>query len=228
MAYPIDARLLETTKRASPPRHDLTGKRFGRLVVIEDIGHRGGVYYWRCRCDCGTERITRGNSLTIGRTKSCGCLHRELLAITKRRHGHYKSPTYGVWLAMKQRCNDPKQKGYKNYGGRGVTVCAQWNARDGFAAFFEHVGERPSPKHTLDRIDNERGYEPGNVRWVTRAAQSRNTRRNVLITFNGETKVLMDWARHFGIKITTLQGRLRLGWDFFRAVTTPVKHRRSV
>lgn len=126
---------------------------------------------------------------------------------------------YKIWLSLKQRCTNPRNKGYKNYGGRGINVCRQWLTS--FQEFLEDVGERPSPKHSLDRIDNDGDYEPGNVRWVIRGEQNRNKRGNVLLTWGGKTMLLTDWARGLGIAHATLRSRLTKGWSLERALTTP-------
>lgn len=123
--------------------------------------------------------------------------------------GMSRSPEYGVWNAMNKRCHNPKTKWYENYGGRGIQVCDEWRGRGGFARFYEHVGPRPSPEHTLDRIDNDGNYEPGNVRWVNRLTQSKNSRRVRMITINGETKHLAEWARQIGISSSTLAYRIK-------------------
>lgn len=119
---------------------------------------------------------------------------------------------------MLRRCEDPSRPGYPNYGGRGIRVCDRWHD---FTAFSADVGERPSPRHSLDRIDNARGYEPGNVRWATRHEQSRNTRRNIRLTHNGETMVLADWAKRLGVPWARLYARIKAGWPAEAALTLP-------
>jgi len=157
-------------------------------VIERDRKHRewtGAV--WLCRCSCGVARLVKSGSLRSGRSKSCGCLSRELVAVrtTNRntKHGLARAgkhhPLFGLWKRMRQRCLDENCDDYPDYGGRGVTVCERWHAD--FAAFLEDVGPRPSRGHSLDRIDNDRGYEPGNVRWATPVVQARNRPRiNVL------------------------------------------------
>jgi hypothetical protein len=126
---------------------------------------------------------------------------------------------YKIWASMKQRCLNPNQKGYLNYGGRGVRVCTRWC--DSFEAFLADLGRRPSPRHQLDRIDNDGDYEPGNVRWALRAVQNRNRRGNRWIEFNGERRVLKDWADLLGMRPGMLRKRLELGWSVERALATP-------
>ena len=142
------------------------------------------------------------------------------------KHGHARnttvgaSPTYRSWWAMINRCNNPKQKCYHNYGGRGITVCPEWMQ---FEAFLRDMGERPGLGYWLDRIDNEEGYRPGNCRWVTPKESQRNKRCNVRLTLNGETMVLTDWAARLGIHPMTIHGRIRAGWSLEDALTAKAR-----
>jgi hypothetical protein len=159
-------------------RHEFhDGQRFGRLVTIEDVrlrGSRGWARYWICRCDCGTVKAVPSGNLVAGRTSSCGCFHNDLLRQANFKHGLSTEPEYIVWVAMLQRCGNPKNKDYPDYGGRGITVCDRW--RD-FANFISDVGARPSSKYSIDRYpDNNGNYEPGNVRWATATEQVYNRR----------------------------------------------------
>lgn len=139
------------------------------------------------------------------------------------RHGYNRkgarTSEYGIWAEMIQRCENPKSKSYRNYGARGITVCERW--RNSFVAFLKDVGTRPSSKHTLDRIENNDVYRPGNVRWADRKTQALNSRMVVNITVDGVTKCASDWAMGNGIKYSTLMDRLQRGWDPVEAVTTP-------
>jgi hypothetical protein len=140
-------------------------------------------------------------------------------------HGHSKgagSPTYQTWRNMRSRCENPNVPAYKNYGGRGITVCERWKT---FENFLADMGERPEGM-TIERIDNDRGYEPGNCRWATYNEQARNMRSNQRITLNGETKCLTEWAEQYGIKMPTLWARLRMGWSVEEALTKPVRRLR--
>ncbi len=203
--------------------HPLPGERFGRLTVISEGPDRrfarGPTPTVICRCDCGVVKTISIRNLRYAGTKSCGCLHRELLASRSRTHGQVGSPEYNVWSNIKTRCLNPNVHNYGRYGGRGIGICGEW--RDSFASFLRDVGRRPSPKHTIERINNNRGYEPGNVRWATVAEQNRNTSHNRWLTHNGETLVLADWAKRLGIATVTLSTRLKRGWDLSKALSTP-------
>lgn len=147
------------------------GARFGRLVVIGE--RTTGSTPVAVRCDCGSEKTVAYPSL--GKfTNSCGCLYVESIGALRRTHGRSGTPEHSLWDNMKARCHNPANSRYESYGGRGITVCQEW--RDSFEAFFAYVGPRPSSKHSMDRIDNDRGYEPGNVRWATASEQARNSR----------------------------------------------------
>ena len=195
---------------------DLAGRRFGRWLVIEQTNN-GGKARWRCICDCGTERsdVPAGN-LKRGHSQSCGCLHREVAGQHHRLHGQSESPEYQIWIGAKQRCTNPKVHGYEQYGGRGVT----FNYPD-FAQFLAEVGPRPSEEHSLDRIDNAKGYEPGNVRWATRLEQGRNKRNNRMLTFQGVTQCMTAWAEELGLSRGAIKGRLKNGWSVEETLSTP-------
>jgi hypothetical protein len=162
--------------------HDIAGVRFGRLVAMGPMSRISSrERLWVCRCDCGADAEVRAGALVAGRQVSCGCLQSERTAarnVAAARHGHASkdgaSPEYKAWGGIKRRCYNPSDREFHNYGGRGITVCDRW--RDSFDAFLADVGTRPSPRHSIDRIDNDRGYEPGNVRWATRETQERNKR----------------------------------------------------
>lgn len=217
---------MKTGKRA-PRDSDLLNRRFERLLVIECAGRSGGRVIWLCLCDCGNKIVARHNNLRSGNTKSCGC--------KQTRHGHAGakgSPTYVSWQNMIARVNGQRgAETAKNYSDRGIGVCSRWRV---FDLFLEDMGIRPIGS-TLDRIDNDRGYECGicetcvdtgrkmNCRWATRKQQQRNRRTNVLLTLDGETACLSEWAERTGIRFNRLRIRLKSGWSTERALTTPVK-----
>ena len=209
------------------PTHNfknLAGKTFGRLKVIKQVKERKNKQiYWECQCVCGQTAIIRGNRLSSGITKSCGCLAKE---ITKKRsitHNMSYTSEYAIWASMIHRCTNSNNRAFKNYGGRGITVCDDW--RHDFMAFYNHVGKRPSPKHSIDRIDNDGNYEPGNVRWTTEQKQHNNTRKNHKITLHGHTMSISEWARFVKMKKVTLITRIRLGWPPAKAIFQPARHK---
>jgi len=204
----------------SPPAIPIApGDVFGRLTVLASAGpDKHGALRYDARCECGERTTVRGVDLTHGRTKSCGCLARD----AHTTHGHTvgdASPTYRTWHAMVERCTNPKHASYHRYGGRGITVHAPWLT---FENFLREVGERPTPKHEIDRENNDGNYEPGNVRWATRAQQARNTSRTRNVTIGGETLCLTDWAHRFGLPPGVVRARVHLGWSVERALKTPV------
>lgn len=214
------------------------GERFGRLTVIKEAPrlaptpsqrashHLAGDRTVECRCDCGTVATVRLAKLRHGRTRSCGCLFRETAASIGRRpsrqkHGLCKHPLYGTWATMMKRCYNPKQPKWRNYGARGIKVCARWHdIRHFLDDISRDLGPRPR-SCSIDRINNDGDYEPGNVRWATAAQQGRNRRGNRYLTAFGRTMPIVDWARELGVHPTTLQRRLRAGWSAERAVSTP-------
>jgi hypothetical protein len=195
------------------PIKNRLGHRYGRLLVKalhhQSTGCDPGAAYWLCQCDCGSTSVVSGGHLNSGRTLSCGCLATERLVERSTRHGHrgsYATPEYRIWSGIKTRCLNPKNNAYRNYGGRGITLHPEW--RDDFAAFLTYVGKRPSPQHTIDRIDNNRGYEPGNIKWATYKDQANNKRSSVKHTVNGETLTLQQWSERLGIGIDKLRYRI--------------------
>lgn len=206
---------------------DITGNRYGRLVVTRHIGNiDDNRQHWLCACDCGNETSVRGESLKSGAIKSCGCLSVEVATERMRElsttHGMSGKPIYNVWLSMKARCENKNNTTYKYYGGRGISVCKKWI--DSFESFYEDVGDPPTVNHTLDRVNNNGNYEPKNVRWVTMKEQSRNRRSNFLITHDGKTMTATEWGELLGIRGALIRQRIkRDGWSVKRALTTPAK-----
>lgn len=180
------------------------GTRMGKYLVTEKYEIRRGGTYWYCICECGNSRyISAGN---LKRQCSQGCN-----SCGNTRHGMSRTYEYLTWMAMRCRCNNPEHDNYKNYGGRGIKVCDRWDEL--FVNFFADMGPRPSPKHSLDRINNDGNYEPGNCRWATAKEQSRNRRNTIKLTFYGKTQSLSEWAEEYGLTKACLAGRLRVSND---------------
>ena len=205
------------------PLMDLFGQTFARLTVIGRAENDpGGKARWRCRCECGGETVAVGRYLRAGLVQSCGCLKREAMSRvgrSTRTHGHAvaETPEYKAWRAALGRCHNPRHKQFADYGGRGIAVAPEWRAN--FQAFLNEVGPRPSPQHSLDRRDNDRGYEPGNVRWATAIEQHNNTRSNRIVEVDGQRMTLAAAIRAKGLKSSTVRQRLAMGWPMERALT---------
>jgi hypothetical protein len=205
---------------------DVTGQRFGRLVVVSRANVRKGYAAWNCVCDCGANVVASGSNLRNGQTRSCGCLRRETTASRSLTHGHSVgyayTGTYSSWCNIKARCLNPQHKNYARYGGRGITVCERW--RDSFQSFLEDMGEKPAGAW-VERVDNERGYEPGNCVWATPREQNNNRRDSRFLELNGHKQTMAQWARELGLTVGTLFSRLDRGWSVERALTEPVDKR---
>ena len=182
---------------------DLAGKRVGRLTVLRPVGRNAwGNYIWECQCDCGNRHKVAAGDLKNLSTHSCGCLHREELAKMSTTHGYTSGPTrsqiYTIWGSMLNRTKCPSCRGFKNYGGRGIKVCDRWKR---FENFLEDMGERPGKGYSIERINNDGDYEPGNCRWATSKEQNTNTRRVVLTTIDGKTDSMAGWAKIYKFKL---------------------------
>jgi hypothetical protein len=177
---------------------DLTGRRVGRLIVISKFNEKDkyGRLKWVCQCDCGNITIVHSTNLVKGHTQSCGCLQDD--GRKKGTHGKTHTSEYGSWSAMIQRCTNPQNERYPDYGGRGILVFEPWLD---FSVFYAYMGDKPGPEYSLDRWpNNETGhYEPGNVRWGTDEQQCRNKRNNRWIEANGEKMIMADWAKRLGM-----------------------------
>ena len=196
-------------------RKDLTGRRFGRLTVLEFVPTENTHSYWKCRCDCGKYKVISSVGLKTGNTASCGCISAErarefIKTYHHPTHNLSKTKLYGIWAAMKQRCYNEKCTAHKNYGARGITVCGEW--RNDFQAFYDWAmanGYRAGL--TIDRIDNDGRYEPSNCRWSDRKKQSRNRRSNIYVNYNNKTMCLKDASKISGIPTHVLYRRYRFG-----------------
>ncbi len=184
-------------------------------------------YYWQCVCCCGEVVKTEHYSLLGGKSRSCGCLQREKVAAHRRGRGHGESlhagntAEYRIWCGMIQRCCNPSDRAFKDYGGRGIGVSQEW--RNSYECFLANVGRRPSPLHSLDRKNNDGNYEAGNVRWATKTEQSRNCRGNRRLTHDGKTLCIAEWAEVTGLPATVLYLRVYKGWPDSKVLTTPVR-----
>lgn len=200
---------------------DITGQRFGRLIALGPVGRTShSEIMWLCQCDCGQTTIVRAASLR--KTQSCGCLTREVAVALGTKHGMFDKPIYNVWVHITQRCTNPKNKSYKNYGGRGITVCDEW--LNSFESFYGYVSSLPDygkEGYTIDRINNDGHYEIGNVKWSTATEQARNTRHNRLLTFNGKTQCVTAWEDEMGLNRHQIYWRLHKGWSADKAISTP-------
>ncbi len=192
---------------------DLTGQRFGRLVVIERAENSaGGRVRWLCKCDCGKSKIVLGEHLKKERTKSCGCVKSESSSKRFKKHGGRKSKLYHVWSSMKDRCMNQDCKQFEDYGGRGITVCKEW--LDDFSAFQKWaLANGYKEGLTIDRKNNDKGYSPDNCRWTDAKTQGNNKRNCRYITHNGKTKTVAEWSEITGISHDTLLYRLNHGWE---------------
>lgn len=220
--------MTEYKRRKNTPA--MEGCRFGRLTVVEFRGQSAGYGHpnqWLCRCDCGKETIVIGASLRGANTRSCGCLQRERVAAASYKHGHgrkgAKSAMFGVWKSMIARCSDGT--GHPRYAGRGIKVCQRW--RSDFLAFLEDMGERPEDRYSIERIDNNGDYEPGNCRWATHKEQMRNTSQNLLVDLGDGCGALCiaEQCERLNLNENQVRQRIRRGDTLRDALIKPF-HRR--
>ena len=214
---------------------NIANEKYGMLTVLAEVEKPKHLAtqarYWLCRCDCGNEKVFLMGALRTGNTKSCGCNKGNFCSQKALGHGHStirngKSLTYESWTAMRSRCNNPKQASYKNYGGRGIKICDEWN--NSFEAFLKDMGERPSSQYSLERIDNNGNYCPGNCKWASLVEQANNKSTNRIISFGGKTMTFAQWSRFLGIDERTLRARInRYGWSIEKAFTTPIRRSNS-
>lgn len=198
------------------------GQVFGQLTIEQDASAPSDPAYI-CSCTCGATKRVNKYSLLAGTTKSCGCSKATHLRRICTTHGMTKSPEFRTWRGIIARCHNSNVPCYSRYGGAGVRVCEQWRAS--FESFYAHIGPKPGPSFSIDRIDNSRGYEPGNVRWATIHQQARNVGRNVWLEYDGRRMVLSDWAAAVGLTRSALETRIKNGWPVEAALTLPNGYR---
>lgn len=203
-------RYIKTTKTPKQGPN-LIGQQFKHLTVVKLLGRQNRKCFWECVCVCGKTTQSTTGDLRNGRRASCGC--------RRPKHGKSFDHIYGIWQGMIYRCHNPKNKRFTDYGGRGITVCSRWRV---FANFYADMGESPSSQHSIDRIDNNKGYSPDNCRWATRSQQQRNTRDNHYVTFNGETKPLIEWAEIYQLHPAVIANRIAVGWSIKDALNMPI------
>lgn len=185
----------------------MVGKKYGRLEVLGTIP--GKYSRCVCRCECGVVVKEETNLVLTGNTKSCGCLKRETAAIRCRTHGMSKSKEYRCWQSMKERCYSGTGAEYESYKRRGITVCDRWISS--FENFYSDMGPMPTKKHTVERVDNDKGYSPENCRWATRQEQAQNTSKSVLLEIDGKRKTLAEWGRIGGVSEEAIKYRMSIG-----------------
>jgi len=200
---------------------DLTGQTFGRLTVLtRGENSPAGQARWNCVCACGTVVPNRASiHLLSGHTKSCGCLNAEMAAARSTTHGMSGTKEHGTWKKILSRCYNKRDPKYKDYGGRGISVCDRW--RESFESFFSDMGYAPSQLHSIDRVKNEGNYEPTNCRWATEVEQANNKRNNLHLEYRGTTKTLAQWCDTLKLVYSKVQLRLARGWTVDLAFEAP-------
>lgn len=192
------------------PKKPLEHTRYGRLEILESV--KGG---WLSRCDCGNLTIVKGTQLRRGQVVSCGCYHRQRQREVPMLHGLNGSPTHISWTNMRQRCTNPANPSWPNYGGRGIRICQRWST---FENFYTDMGDRP-PGMTLERINNDGNYEPSNCRWASRPEQSVNKQDTIRIHYDGRSQSLSEWCKELNINYWTAHARIRRGHSPLEAIT---------
>jgi hypothetical protein len=205
---------------------DITGLKYGKLTVLEKTVQKSNrEYLWKCLCECGNIHFALKGNLERGMVRSCGCLYKEMVCKRGLKHGQSTNRTlvYRRWQSMKDRCENPNQKYYLNYGGRGIKVCDNWLGKNGFINFFNEMGNPPTSEHTLDRINVNDGYYAENCRWATRMEQSNNMRTNRRYEYNGVIDTIANLSRKYNINANTIIGRIKRGWSIKKAIEEPIK-----
>jgi len=197
---------------------DITGQKFNRLTAIEKVDGKR----WLFKCDCGNEKVIDSYCVRKGITRSCGCYNAEVASERGTTHGLRNTGEYHAWTGMRRRCNlkNTNKEDFNLYAGRGITVCDRW--LESFENFIADMGMKPTPKHSIDRIDVNGNYEPSNCRWATNKEQGRNKRDNFYVTYKNETKALSEWCEILNLNYGTIRNRLKISkWSVEKAFTTP-------
>lgn len=200
---------------------DLSGKIYGRLTVIErDYAKNKKDIYWKCQCSCGSPiKSIRGDKLKNGDTQSCGCLRTELKTLHGDATRNRRTRLYKCWCNIKSRCNNPADTDYMYYGGRGISICQEWETD--FSTFKTWaICNGYENNLTIERKENSKGYNPLNCYWIHQKEQSKNKRNNILITYNDQTKCLAEWCVELNLKYSRVRSRLLRGWSIYEAFTT--------
>jgi len=207
---------------------DLTGVRFGRLVVLDRVGTKNGKPLWRCECDCGNIHDVSSTHLLRGSTKSCGCYRPDHAKELHTKHNGKGTRLYRIYTGVRTRCFNKNDHAYARYGASGISICKEWDGADGFERFRDWaMNNGYSDNLTLDRIDNAKGYQPDNCRWVSMKAQERNRTNNRYLTANGETHIIAEWSDITGIKQSMISQRLYHGWTPEEALGLAERRKRA-
>jgi len=202
---------------------DLTGKKIGRLLVIQRSGYAGSKHIkWLCECKCGKKVFVSGDSLRQHATQSCGCLCKEQVSKAKTKHGDAKKRLYTIWGLMKRRCDNINCKDYKDYGGRGIKICNEWREYLSFKQWALDNGY--TNDLSIERKNVNGNYEPDNCCWATQKEQQNNKRNNKSITYNGKTQNMCQWAEELGFNYSTVYARMSRGISFEDSISVPLRY----
>lgn len=198
---------------------ELTGQKFNRLTVIRRnlTDSSSGTSRWDCVCECGTEKTVRGNNLKSGQVRSCGCLQKENISSALKTHGASRTPEHNIWKTIKQRTLNENNVDYPAYGGRGIKLCDRW--KNSFESFIEDMGKRPSPSHSIDRLNGDGDYEPNNCRWSTPEEQANNKSTNLRFVYEDQNLTLAQIAKLNNVSYESLRRRIHRGQDIGSAVS---------
>ena len=199
---------------------DMSGTNVNGISVLSRYGSMGGKPAWNCTCHCGKEFQASGTALRLGKTTGCQSCVKEKMARLATKHGAVGSPEYISYNAMKSRCNNPKDKRYQRYGGRGIRICDRW--MDSFSNFLSDMGQKPSSLHSIERLDGDKGYEPGNCVWATKFEQANNRSNNTRIEIDGRTQNINQWAKETGVNRTVILRRMKRGISGLELITKGV------